>query len=138
MSGEVDEGVGGSPADDIDDVAPILPTGDLTAALDHYRRLGFAVSPYEGGGYGFVRRGRVWLHLSEGEGHDPLTTDSAAYLYVADADALHAEWSGAGVGGRLVAPTDTPYGLREGAHVDPDGNLLRFGSWLPGARPGGS
>ena len=23
------------------------------------------------------------------------------------------------------------YGLREGAHVDPDGNLLRFGSPLP-------
>jgi hypothetical protein len=22
----------------------------------------------------------------------------------------------------------TPYGMREGSHVDPDGNLIRFGS----------
>lgn len=30
--------------------------------------------------------------------------------------------------GRTVAPADTDYGLREGAHVDPDNNLLRFGA----------
>ena len=27
-------------------------------------------------------------------------------------------------------PVDTGYGMREGSHVDPDGNLLRFGSPL--------
>jgi uncharacterized glyoxalase superfamily protein PhnB len=53
------------------------------------------------------------------------------YLYVDDAEALDAEWDGARVEGRLIAPTDTEYGLREGAHVDPDGNLLRFGSPIP-------
>jgi hypothetical protein len=50
------------------------------------------------------------------------------YLYVSDADALYAQWRLARVAGRLVAPVDTDYGLREGAHVDRDGNLLRFGS----------
>lgn len=45
--------------------------------------------------------------------------------------ALHAEWATADVEGRLHAPTDTDYGLREGAYVDPDGNLLRYGSPLP-------
>jgi hypothetical protein len=30
-----------------------------------------------------------------------------------------------------AAPVDTDHGIREGAHVDPDGNLLRFGSPLP-------
>jgi hypothetical protein len=49
-----------------------------------------------------------------------------AYLYVDDADALHAEWSS--VEGRHHRPEDTPYGLREGAYVNPDGNLLRYGS----------
>jgi hypothetical protein len=49
-----------------------------------------------------------------------------AYLYVDDADALHAEWSS--IEGRHHRPEDTPYGLREGAFVDPDGNLLRYGS----------
>jgi hypothetical protein len=33
-----------------------------------------------------------------------------------------------GVAGELVAPFDTDYGLREGSHVDPDGNVIRFGS----------
>lgn len=32
--------------------------------------------------------------------------------------------------GRFVAPVDTDYGLREGAHVDADGNLLRYDSPL--------
>jgi hypothetical protein len=32
------------------------------------------------------------------------------------------------VAGELVAPFDTDYGLREGSHVDPDGNVIRFGS----------
>jgi hypothetical protein len=50
------------------------------------------------------------------------------YLYVSDADALYAQWRLTRVAGRLVAPVDTEYGLREGAHFDPDGNLLRFGS----------
>ena len=45
-----------------------------------------------------------------------------------DADALYEEWSKPGVGGltRPVEPTE--YGLREGSHIDPDGNLIRFGS----------
>jgi hypothetical protein len=31
-----------------------------------------------------------------------------------------------------MPPTDTDYGLREGAHIDPDNNLIRFGSPLAG------
>ncbi len=59
---------------------------------------------------------------------DGATTTSCAYLWVDDADALHAEWAAAGVDGRLDPPRPTEYGLEEGAHVDPDGNLIRFGS----------
>lgn len=112
-------------------VAPVLPVSDLAAATAHYRSLGFEVEVYEGAPYGFARRGAVQLHLSEVHGLDPATSLTAAYLYVDDADALAAEWERAAVGGRLVAPVDTDYGLREGAHVDPDGNLLRFGSSIP-------
>ena len=50
-------------------VAPILPVRDVTAALAHYRQLGFEVQAYGPPGeanpeYGFVRRGDVELHLS--------------------------------------------------------------------------
>lgn len=70
------------------------------------------------------------MHLSRVDDVDPTTTLVSVYLYVADADALHAEWSTSGVEGHFHEPTDTDYGLREGAYVDPDGNLLRYGSPL--------
>lgn len=112
-------------------VSPILPVRDLAAALDHYRRLGFQVEAYDDGDeYGYARLDDVQLHLTQWDEHDPLRTGASVYLYVDDADALYAEWKAAGVGGRLHDPHDTDYGLREGAHVDPEGNLIRFGSRL--------
>ena len=41
------------------------------------------------------------------------STASQVYLYVSDADPLHAEWAAAGEVGSLGAPFGTPYGLRE-------------------------
>lgn len=79
----------------------------------------------------FEQWGPVEIHLSRYRELDPKTTTSVCYLYVDDAKALHAQWSAAGVEGRLRAPEDTPYGLREFAYVDPDGNLLRIGSPMP-------
>jgi Glyoxalase/Bleomycin resistance protein/Dioxygenase superfamily len=111
-------------------MATILPVRDLGAALDHYRALGFRVSPYDGG-YGYAVRGAADLHLSVHRDLDPRRNASAVYLYVEDADALYAEWRAAGVDGQFFEPHDTEYGLREGAHIDRDGNLLRFGSRLP-------
>jgi hypothetical protein len=114
--------------------APIFPVRRLAAALEHYRRLGFETfSNHEG--YGFAHRDDVWLHLAEFDQLDPLASNSAAYLYVDDADALSGTWRASGVEGRFAGPVDTDYGLREGAHIDPDGNLIRFGSWLPGHAP---
>jgi hypothetical protein len=52
-------------------------------------------------------------------------------LYVSDADALYAEWEALeNLEGPLIAPRDTPYGLREFAYVDPDGTAYRIGSPL--------
>jgi catechol 2,3-dioxygenase-like lactoylglutathione lyase family enzyme len=118
-------------------IAPILPVRDVRAALAHYRRLGFAVTAYDDASadpvYGFLDWNGVSLHLARVPDLDPERSVVACYVYVSDADALHAAWQAAGVGtdrvgGRLTAVTDTPYGLREFAHIDPDGNLLRVGA----------
>jgi predicted enzyme related to lactoylglutathione lyase len=61
---------------------------------------------------------------------DPSANPAAVYFFVADADALHAEWRVANGGGQLIEPTDTDYGMREGAHIDDDGNRIRFGAPL--------
>jgi catechol 2,3-dioxygenase-like lactoylglutathione lyase family enzyme len=122
------------------DAAPVLVARDLDEALERYRRLGFEVSAYTdpGGGsgyYGYARRDAIQLHLAHVHDLDPRTNLVAAYLYVDDADAVYDAWTAAGVQGRFHPPSDTDYGLREAAYVDPDGNLLRFGSWLPGHGP---
>jgi DNA-binding MarR family transcriptional regulator/catechol 2,3-dioxygenase-like lactoylglutathione lyase family enzyme len=116
-------------------VSPIFPVRDVAAALDHYASLGFQTIAYAGGAdYGFADRDGLGVHLAGHHGHD-LSDPSAhqhsgaeAYLYVRDADALYAEWSRPGIGGRTSAVEPTPYKLREGSHSDPDGNLIRFGS----------
>ncbi|NEA98005.1 VOC family protein [Streptomyces sp. SID13726] len=113
------------------EVAPVIPVHDLDAALERYRRLGFTAHPYDGPDrYGFVERGSVSMHLTESPDHDPLRTGAVVYLYVSDADAVHAEWTAAGVDGRFGAPADAPYGLREFTFVDTDGTALRVGSPL--------
>ncbi|MFJ4650329.1 bleomycin resistance protein [Nocardia sp. NPDC088792] len=117
---------------EFESVAPVIPVLDLDAALERYRRLGFEAHAYEGDArYGFAERGAVSLHLTEWAEHDPLRSGAAVYLYVSDADAVYEEWARADLPGRLVAPVDADYGLREFGYVDPDGTLHRVGSPLP-------
>ena len=110
--------------------SPIFPVRNLGAALAHYASLGFECSPYaHGDGYGFADRDGVGLHLEAESGHEHEHVHvGSAYLNVRDADALYAEWSRPGIGGHTAPVAATPYGLREGSHTDPDGNLIRFGS----------
>ena len=128
-----------APCNRFSSFSPVFPVRDLRRALAHYASLGFEVEPYaDGDGYGFAERDEVSLHLSLDEGHGPEAGHQhigTAYLYVEDADARYDEWARPGVGGLTRRVGDTPYKLREGSHVDPDGNLIRFGSPMPG-RPG--
>lgn len=105
-------------------VSPIFAVSDLDEAFAHYRRLGFAVRVYQGGGYGYVSRDGVEFHLGVVPDEDRRT--SSAYLFVADADELAAQWRSAGL--EVGLPEDTEWGQHEGAVVDPDGNVIRFGS----------
>jgi DNA-binding MarR family transcriptional regulator len=107
---------------------PIFPVRDLATALAHYSALGFETLAYDGGDeYGFANREGNGLHLAAHVDHDA-SHGAAAYLYVRDAQALYEEWSRPGIGGRTRPVGPTPYKLREGSHIDLDGNLIRFGS----------
>jgi catechol 2,3-dioxygenase-like lactoylglutathione lyase family enzyme len=106
-------------------VAPIFPVSDLAAALAYYRGLGFRAREWPGGGYGFITFERAEIHL----GLEPeMRADrrATAYLFVEDADVLARTWLAAG--GDVRLPEDTDWGQHEGALVDPDGNVIRFGS----------
>jgi uncharacterized glyoxalase superfamily protein PhnB len=74
-----------------------------------------------------AEREGVILRFSVNKEHDPLTTASWIHLRVNDADSLYREWKAVGVE-KLREPRDTTYGMREGSHIDPEGNLIVFGS----------
>jgi len=122
--------------------APILPVRDVRAALEHYAALGFTTRVWtDGEGYGFADRDGVALHLGlhlehhhdEGEEHDhvhPPFAPVSIYIYVDDPDGLVEEWSRPGLGGETHPAEDTPWQMREGVQIDPDGNAIRFGRSL--------
>jgi catechol 2,3-dioxygenase-like lactoylglutathione lyase family enzyme len=105
---------------------PIFRVANLPRAIDHYERLGFKTSKHDDG-YAFAHRNDLTIHLAES--NEPAAAGpSGLYIHVNDADELAAAWRKAGL--VVEGPDDTDYGKREGVHVDPDGNRIRFGSPL--------
>ena len=123
------------------EAAPVLGCRDVQAAADWFASaLGFDCPggvlrpPGEGDGvYAIVFREGAGVHLQirrrpvflserpsfEGDG----------YVFVGDADALHAEFAGRDVA-VLRAPQDEPYGLRDFTIATPQGHRLAFGGPL--------
>jgi NAD(P)-dependent dehydrogenase (short-subunit alcohol dehydrogenase family) len=113
------------------EAVPIFVSTNVRAALDRYTALGFTAEAFGDGPnleYGFLTYGSAHFHIARADNNNPHTSNIAAYLYVADAEVTHAAWSATGEAGRFVKPVATDYGLLEGAYIDPDGNLIRYGS----------
>ena len=90
-----------------------------------YRRAGFEVSLHDDS-YGFASREiDLTLHLAQAEEGD-VAGQGSLYLHCHDADRAAQEWRQAEI--EVDGPRDEDYGKREGSIVDPDGNLIRFGS----------
>jgi catechol 2,3-dioxygenase-like lactoylglutathione lyase family enzyme len=106
---------------------PVLPVSDLVRSVAWYERLGFEVrASFDG--YAILGFDDAELHLNEVPGLAPASESvSGAYLRVADADAVHARWAAMGAP-TIAPPEDQPYGIREFATEDLDGNLWRVGA----------
>jgi uncharacterized glyoxalase superfamily protein PhnB len=103
---------------------PVFSVRDVERAVDHYQRLGFTTE-YHDETYAFARwGGGLVIHLALDE-HPEAHMTSVLYIHVDDADELAAGWRVAGM--EVVDPQNQDYGKREGRHVDPDGNVIRFG-----------
>jgi catechol 2,3-dioxygenase-like lactoylglutathione lyase family enzyme len=106
-------------------ISPWFPVSDVGAALAFYReRLGFELGWTWGEPptHANVCRGAIDISLML----EPATKGGGeAYVYLRGIDAYHAELRARGVDvGELG---DRPYGMRDFALVDPDGNRLVFG-----------
>lgn len=105
-------------------IMPELPLDNVPAGVAYYRDvLGFQVN-YQQHDIGVMDRDAVRLLLIART--DLHTGIGSAYVYVADADALHTELraKGANVQGE---PVSQPWGLREFRAVDLEGNRITFG-----------
>lgn len=106
---------------------PFFSVLNVERAVRHYQQLGFTTS-YHDESYAFAHRDELTIHLGHADVPSAHTA-SVLYIHVDDAERLAADWRAAGM--EVVGPDDYDYGKREGSHVDPDGNLIRFGSPLP-------
>lgn len=108
--------------------APIMPTTDVARTAAFYRALGFSIDDRHGE-FLMTRRDDVELFFSLKPDHDPARTASCIYVRVSDSAALHRLWQGRD---GVRPPIDQSYKMRDVPVIDPDGNLILFGSPLPG------
>ena len=113
---------------------PVLPSRSLNDTLAFYRRLGFVGEIHAHGNYAVVTRGTVELHFFTARELVPSESSAMCYIRVADAEDIYREFSSAvssrrGIP-RVDALEDKPWGMREFAVVDTDGNLVRIGQIL--------
>jgi catechol 2,3-dioxygenase-like lactoylglutathione lyase family enzyme len=117
----------------LEKLSPILPTRDVEADEAFWRSLGFATI-YRDAGYLLMRREAAEIHFWRNASLDPARNDAGAYLRPSDVDALDAECAALGLPAsgvpRLVRAEDKPWGMRELALADADGNLIRAGQEL--------
>lgn len=123
--------------------APVLQVSDVVESVTFYRdKLGFSAGRYWGDPPCFciVRRGTVTVFLDQARQTGvevPVNQYWAAYVYVDDVDAYHAELTARGVE-IIRGPENMEHGCREFDVKDPDGHILGFGQDMdPGqAGPG--
>ena len=119
-----------------DDIAiPNLPSRSVKDTVAFYQRLGFDGKiwgdPYF---YAILRRGTVELHFFTHEEHRPAESGACCYIRVSDVEGICRDFTLAELPRRGIprqdALEDKPWGMREFAIVDPDGNQIRIGQTL--------
>jgi hypothetical protein len=108
--------------------APGMPSRNIKRTIEHYARLGFSATRTTDE-FAILELDGIELHFALKPDHDPARTATWIYIRVKDVDAFYRDMKAVGVG--LKEPHDTDYGMREIPHVDPDNNLVLFGSTLP-------
>lgn len=111
---------------------PILPSRSVTDTVAFYKRLGFEGGAHEfDGGYAILRRGSVELHFFTHRELVPADSSTGCYIRVKDVESFYSQCSSSTLPRtsipRMDLLEDKPWGLREFAVVDPDGNLIRIG-----------
>lgn len=108
---------------------PALPVSDERRTVAFFEDLGFAELTHEGAGLGILRCDAVEIHVWVADGSAPgaerhLAGSASCRLEVRGVDALHERCHALGVVHPDAPLRDEPWGTREFAVLDPDGNLI--------------
>ena len=118
----------------LEKLSPILPARDIPATQAFWQRLGFH-TVYIDASYLLMKREGAEIHFFHHATLDPFKCDHGAYLRPSDTTALDGEWGALGLPAtgipRLERAADKPWGMRELALLDPNGNLIRAGQEIP-------
>lgn len=119
----------------LEKLSPILPSQNIETTESFWTMLGFHTVYKDTNEYLLMKREGAETHFWLNTNLNPALNDAGAYLRPANIDALDAEWGQLGIPDRgvprLVRAEDKPWGMRELALVDVDGNLIRAGQELP-------
>jgi catechol 2,3-dioxygenase-like lactoylglutathione lyase family enzyme len=114
---------------------PILPSRSISATVDFYKQLGFDGGAHASDhSYAVMRRGAVEIHFFTHRELVPAASSAGCYIRVQDVETVYQAFALCQLPRkgfpRMDLLEDKPWGLREFAVVDLDGNLLRIGQLL--------
>ena len=118
----------------LEKLSPILLAKSIPETEAFWHRLGFH-TVYIDPEYILMKREGAEIHFVHQADLDPYKGNQMAYLRPSDIDALDAELATLGLPTtgipRLERAADKPWGMRELALLDPNGNLIRAGQEIP-------
>ena len=111
---------------------PILPSRSVEQTKTFYQQLGFYgkvwPAPHN---YLILNRGSVEIHFFTHLDLDPAKSSAGCYIRVLDVEEFYQAFANASLSAsgipRMDGLENKPWGMREFAVVDPDGNLIRIG-----------
>lgn len=110
------------------EIHPKLPMRVKATTIDYYERLGFEVlSDY--GDYLIIERDKVEIHFFQFPDLNPRENYGMVYIRSSNVEQLYENFLRDGIAIHPNGPLETkPWGQKEFSLLDPDSNLLTFGS----------
>ena len=109
---------------------PVLASLDIFKTVDFYKeRMGFDKEGWKDKDYAVIGRDHIELHFWKCSSKK-IPKNTSCYIHVEDVDGLFKEMEANGVVHPNGPLTDQPWGMREFAVLDEDGNMIKFGQSL--------
>jgi predicted enzyme related to lactoylglutathione lyase len=116
-----------------ENIMPEMPVKNLSAAIDFYSGvLGFRLEHLHGDEYAVMRRENSRIGLFRASAQTTQPGHGRLYAFISGIDEFYAVVERMMKGGGKIVESlaDRPYGLKDFAINDPDGNRLGFGQDL--------